>query len=173
MITIRYVIGDATAPLSTPAIIAHVCNDLGAWGRGFVLALSRRWPQLPELYRQHLAAFPTHPLGSVQFLTVEPDLQVANMIAQHGIRPSASGPPIRYAALRQCLTAVATQARLSNATVHLPRIGCGLAGGTWDRVGPLIVETLSVHDIPVVVYDLGLRPAPPTPPDPSLHRSTL
>jgi hypothetical protein len=24
-------------------LICHICNDLGGWGKGFVLALSRRW----------------------------------------------------------------------------------------------------------------------------------
>jgi len=23
-----------------------------------------------------------------------------------------------------------------NAKVHMPRIGCGLAGGTWDKIEP-------------------------------------
>jgi len=43
---IAYVMGDATAPKADgPKIIVHVCNDVGAWGRGFVVALSRRWPE--------------------------------------------------------------------------------------------------------------------------------
>lgn len=41
-----YVYGDATVPLGTGnRIIAHICNDTGAWGRGFVLFLSRRAPE--------------------------------------------------------------------------------------------------------------------------------
>jgi hypothetical protein len=42
------VVGDATAPAgSGPRVIVHVCNDVGKWGRGFVLALSRKWAE-PE-----------------------------------------------------------------------------------------------------------------------------
>jgi hypothetical protein len=37
--------------------------------------------------------------------------------------------------------------------VHMPRIGCGLAGGTWDRVGPIVDWTLDRRD--VFVYDFG------------------
>ena len=33
-------------------IIAHVCNDSGGWGRGFVLALSKKWPEPESKYRQ-------------------------------------------------------------------------------------------------------------------------
>jgi hypothetical protein len=35
---IRFVRGDATSPRARgPKLIAHVCNDLGGWGKGFVL----------------------------------------------------------------------------------------------------------------------------------------
>ena len=41
--SIRYVEGDATRPLGNdPCIVVHICNDFGAWGRGFVLAISGR-----------------------------------------------------------------------------------------------------------------------------------
>jgi hypothetical protein len=40
---IQYIAGDATAPIGDGnKIIAHVCNDIGAWGAGFVLAISKR-----------------------------------------------------------------------------------------------------------------------------------
>jgi O-acetyl-ADP-ribose deacetylase (regulator of RNase III) len=45
---ITYLTGDATAPVGTGTkIIAHVCNDIGRWGKGFVLVISKRWPE-PE-----------------------------------------------------------------------------------------------------------------------------
>jgi O-acetyl-ADP-ribose deacetylase (regulator of RNase III) len=45
---IKYIRGDATAPSAKGVkLIAHVCNDIGGWGKGFVVAVSRRWPE-PE-----------------------------------------------------------------------------------------------------------------------------
>ena len=45
---ITYIRGDATAPSAKGIkLIAHVCNDIGGWGKGFVVAVSRRWPE-PE-----------------------------------------------------------------------------------------------------------------------------
>ncbi len=41
------------------------------------------------------------------------------------------------------------------ASVHMPRIGCGLAGGKWSRVEPLVTERLAKRDIAVTVYDHG------------------
>jgi hypothetical protein len=40
---VSYIIGDATDPSrDQPGVIVHVCNEVGARGRGFVLDLSRR-----------------------------------------------------------------------------------------------------------------------------------
>jgi hypothetical protein len=35
----------------------------------------------------------------------------------------------------------------------MPRIGCGLAGGKWERIESIIVKTLCEADVPVTVYD--------------------
>jgi hypothetical protein len=41
------------------------------------------------------------------------------------------------------------------ASVHMPRIGCGLAGGKWEEIEPIIERTLVAKGMTVVVYDLG------------------
>ena len=78
---------------------------------------------------------------------------VANMVAQTGLRVTKSGPPIRYEALAVCLGHVASKAIELGASVHMPRIGCGLAGGKWSEVEPLIIEHLGRRGVVVVVYD--------------------
>lgn len=72
--TIKYLVGDATFPLGTGnKIIAHICNDIGGWGLGFVLALSKRWKQPEKEYRQwHLSkATSNFKLGEIQLVKVE------------------------------------------------------------------------------------------------------
>lgn len=158
--TIRYLTGDATAPQTAgPAIIAHVCNDIGAWGAGFVLAVSRRWPEPAAAYRAwHHEGGNGFALGAVQVVPVAPILWVANMIAQHGTRPDRTGrQPIRYAALSRCLGALAVHATARGASVHMPRIGAGLAGGDWNLIEQLITTQLCKAGIAVTVYDLPRR----------------
>ncbi|MEV6598634.1 macro domain-containing protein [Actinoplanes sp. NPDC051346] len=148
--------GDATSPQAKgPKIIAHVCNDIGGWGKGFVLAVSRRWPAPERDYRawHRGRAGNDFALGAVRLVQVRPDTWVANLVGQHGIRRGSSGPPIRYDAIERCLATLADHALQLGASVHMPRIGCGLAGGRWERIEPLIVSTLSVQNIPVTVYD--------------------
>jgi O-acetyl-ADP-ribose deacetylase (regulator of RNase III) len=158
MKSLTIVAGDATSPQAKgPKIIAHVCNDLGGWGKGFVLAVSRRWPEPERAYRRwhRERARNDFALGAVQVVPVLPDVWVANMIGQHGMRTGSGGPPIRYDALERCLNALAGHALAHGASVHMPRIGCGLAGGRWERVEPLVNGALGARDIDVTVYDHG------------------
>ncbi|WP_407540165.1 hypothetical protein Q0M94_01845 [Deinococcus radiomollis] len=49
---IRYVEADATQPTGEGRkILVHVCNDIGAWGRGSVLGLSQRFPEPERRYK--------------------------------------------------------------------------------------------------------------------------
>ncbi|MEU4640532.1 macro domain-containing protein [Micromonospora sp. NPDC023814] len=158
MTPLRIIKGDATSPQAKgPKVIAHICNDLGGWGKGFVVAISRRWPQPERDYRdwhRHRAGN-DFALGATRLVRVTPDVWVANMVGQRGIRTGSGGPPIRYDAVERCLTSLADQAQALGASVHMPRIGCGLAGGTWSRMEPVIERTLCARDVAVTVYDHG------------------
>ncbi|WP_299534643.1 macro domain-containing protein [uncultured Streptomyces sp.] len=158
MTDIAYVTGDATAPGGEGVkLIVHVCNDLGGWGKGFVLAVSRRRPEPEAAYRRwHRERVGNDfGLGAVQFVPVGPFLWVANLIGQRGLRRGSKGVPVRYEAIDAGLAAVAVKAAELGASVHMPRIGCGLAGGTWSRIEPLIAERLTARGVPVTVYDVG------------------
>ncbi|GGL78834.1 Appr-1-p processing protein [Streptomyces fumigatiscleroticus] len=155
---ISYVRGDATVPsVKGVKVIAHVCNDIGGWGKGFVLALSRRWPEPEAAYRawHRDRAANDFGLGAVQLVRVEPYVWVANMIGQRGVRRGSKGVPVRYEAIGTALDRLAGHAAELGASVHMPRIGCGLAGGRWSRVEPLVTERLVRRGIPVTVYDHG------------------
>jgi O-acetyl-ADP-ribose deacetylase (regulator of RNase III) len=154
---IQYVTGDATAPATEgPRIIAHVCNDVGGWGKGFVVAISRRWPEPEAAYRKWYAdKAPEFELGAIQIVQVDSGFWVANMVGQRGLRNGPEGPPIRYPAIRDCLAKLAVEALQRGASVHMPRIGCGLAGGKWDEIEPLIAETLLAAGVSVTVYDFS------------------
>jgi O-acetyl-ADP-ribose deacetylase (regulator of RNase III) len=154
---INYVKGDATHPPGEdPRIVVHVCNDIGAWGAGFVLAVSKKWPAAERGYREWHKSSGELPfeLGQVQFVQVEPAVWVANLIGQRGVTGSRGVPPIRYDAVREGLARVASFAAQHGASVHMPRIGCGLAGGTWEEVGRLVEEELAEKGVAVTVYDL-------------------
>jgi O-acetyl-ADP-ribose deacetylase (regulator of RNase III) len=157
---IIYLNGDATHPKSSgPVIIVHICNDVGGWGAGFVLAISKRWSEPERRFRawfkKENPADPEFGLGKVQIVDVEPGVMIANLIGQHGLKRSGSTAPIRYEAVEQGLREIAGVALKNGASIHMPRIGCGLAGGSWDKVEPLILKTLIAEGLGVTVYDFA------------------
>ncbi|MFG2177803.1 Appr-1-p processing protein [Streptomyces abikoensis] len=156
---IEYVRGDATCPQGDgPKVICHVVNDAGGWGRGFVVALSRRWPQPEAAYRRWYKERPSgsgFALGEIQLVSAEPGVWVANMVGQRGIRTRGSDRvPVRYEAIDQALQRLAEAALRLGASVHMPRIGAGLAGGRWERIEPLIRARLVSRGLAVTAYDL-------------------
>lgn len=155
---INYVIGDATYPVGDrPKIIAHICNDVGKWGSGFVLAISKKWPKARQEYRSFMArnqVTNAPMLGTVQFVNVERGIIVANMIAQRGISYSHE-KVVDYVALAECMHLVNGYAIETKLTVHMPRIGTGLGGGNWTDIEKIVAEKF--QDVDVFVYDLPVK----------------
>jgi O-acetyl-ADP-ribose deacetylase (regulator of RNase III) len=156
---INYVKGDATNPSGSGfKVICHICNDIGAWGRGFVMALSKKWPQLKPEYQQFINSYKVlkqNPLGQVQFIGVGNNTAVCNMIAQHGLISMDNPQPIKYFPLEKCLEQVGFYYYATNppTSIHMPRIGCGLAGGKWELIEPIIQDKLCKLGLEVFVYD--------------------
>ncbi len=145
---ITYTAGDVTKPIiDGQLIIAHVVNNLGGWGRGTVLAISEQWPKPERMYRDWFKSNDKFLLGEVQFVIVSNEISVANMLAQKGFGEDRFQPD----AVESCLNKVAGQARITNATIHMPRICCGLGGASWQQIEPLIEKTM--NDIQVYIYD--------------------
>ena len=156
MTAIQYVEGDATRPIGEgPKILVHVCDDTGSWGKGFVMAISKRWKEPEREYRRwrREAAELPFELGQVQFVQAEPGLWVANLIGQQGLGVRNGVPPVRYPAIRTGLSRVGQFAQEHGASIHLPRIGCGLAGGKWEEIEPLLESELVAAGVAVTVYD--------------------
>jgi len=149
---IRYLKGDATAPDAEGVkIIVHCCNDIGAWGAGFVMALSRKWEEPEREYREW-SKYGRLTLGEVQFVSVGGRTLIANLVGQRGLRGPDNPSPVNYGAIATGMRKVGEKAQLHRASIHMPRMGCGLAGGSWDMIEAILKET--VGDLPVTVYDL-------------------
>lgn len=153
---ITYFSGDATDPVEVKGrkIIVHIVNTIGAWGRGFVLALSRRWKEPETEYRKWFETSGYKlSLGEVQFVKIEKELIVANMVGQESIGWRDGVPPIRYEAVDTCLKKVAAVAKKHGASVVGPRFGSSLAGGKWEEIEKLIIKNLCEQDIAVYIYE--------------------
>jgi len=152
---IKEVDGDALQPRGTgPRLVAHVVPDTNSvWGgSGFASQVRHRFPSVWTQFRNETLAKHRAPaLGEVFLGVIGTNVTVAHMVAQRGIG-AASSQRLRYAALAKCLSEVRTKAQELGASVHMPRVGTGHGGASWDVVKELISEELVDKGVATTVY---------------------
>jgi hypothetical protein len=152
---LHYVHGNVLEPQGTGSrIICQLVNDKARrWGGGVAAQSAKQYPQAERAFSSWIAELPPSArLGKVHLSDLGNDTMLASFVAQHGIGPSDQ-PRLRYAALQACLSEIAEEGARRQASIHLPRVGTS-AGGEWERIEQMLVETLVSRGCPVKVYDL-------------------
>ena len=153
---IEYLVGDAREARGTgKRVIAHIVNDGTArWGAGFALQVAKEWSFIQEEFQEWVNQDRRNlSLGKVHCAKIDDDLSIVHMVAQKGYGPSGK-PRIRYADLGDALRQLHEIASSQGASVHMPRIGTGQAGGNWELIRDLVDEHLVRRRTPVFVYAL-------------------
>jgi O-acetyl-ADP-ribose deacetylase (regulator of RNase III) len=149
--------GDALRPRGKgPKLVAHVVpNTPRVWGgAGFASKVRRSYPDAwTQFKRETIDQHRTPVLGEILLTPIGDDITFAHMVAQQGIGASDS-PRLRYSALAQCLAELRMKAFELGATVHMPRIGTGHGGASWDVVKELITDELVIQGVSTTVYSL-------------------
>ena len=115
-------------------VIAHVVNNRDAMGAGVARAIYIKWPEVKSAYHKGLLR-----LGITQVVPiVENKLYVLNLCAQDGYGNDGRKYLVDYALVACMQTAISFSNRYE-LPLYIPyKMGCGLAGGSWDD----IAETL-------------------------------
>lgn len=176
---IQYVQGDITKPVETgdARYIVHIVNDRGGFGRGVAHAIAEAWPNVRNrylewyrvgstwsshlLFDESLSRRSPFELGEYQIVQVDSapnPLYVVNILAQHGYRSAQNPVPFQVDYAYKALKSLAYQIAYGShpyATVHMPRIGCGLGGSSWNLVETMVHQALVERSVNVYVYDLA------------------
>jgi len=112
-------------------------------------------------------------LGQIQLVVANPNIflnectYVCNLIGQHrtGIQEIAgvSIPPVDYRSIREGFARLKKEYLncITNETpvfsLHMPRLGTGLAGGDWCEIEKILNEVFFDTDMDIFVYDLPRR----------------
>lgn len=149
-------------------MIAHVCNNKGAWGVGFVVPLAAKYPITRQEYLNwYNASYTNIPvqdmdkevvyeektmmLGTIQVIRVDPLVSVCNMVAQ----TLGCKRPLYYNHLCTCMDELVNimQRKYKPSLSHIicPQFGAGLAGGDWNIIEQLIIDCWVRCDINVTV----------------------
>ena len=153
---IQVIHGDVLNPRGPgPKVICQLVNDQArVWGGGVAKSAAKKFPAAQRDFAAWIASIPlSKRLGEVRIFEADKSTFIASLVGQHGHGASAT-PRIRYAAIEQCMERIAAFALDHSASVHMPRIGAGASGGSWDTVEEIINGTLVADHVPVTVYDL-------------------
>ncbi|MCY3703033.1 MAG: hypothetical protein OXG16_10175 [Rhodospirillales bacterium] len=152
---ITYLHGDVLQPQgNSPKILCQLVNDRAKkWGGGVARKTAYRFPEAEDDFARSLFGIPRKErLGQVIFSKADKDITIASLIAQEGFGPSLF-PRIRYQALERCLATVTAKALRSGASIHMPRIGTGAAGGEWAVVEEMLGDTMVRSGLSVTIYE--------------------
>lgn len=153
---IRLVHGNVLEPRNDGnKVICQLVNDKAVkWGGGVARKIAKRFPGAEEAFTEQAIQIPQRDrLGRVIFSKASDDLTIASLIGQEGFGPSLF-PRIRYSALQTCLEQVADHAASIGASIHMPKIGTGSAGGDWSTIEELLDDVMVREGLFVTVYDV-------------------
>lgn len=142
-------------------VIAHGCNCFHTMGSGIARQIASFAPKALIADKQTLYGDKTK-LGCLTYAYSGPSGDpnnikcVVNLYTQYKFGTDKINVDYNAVAtaminLRQFIQ-TEEQARARHLKVGIPRIGCGLAGGDWKIVKPLIEAAF--HDHPIYVYSL-------------------
>lgn len=157
-------------------VISHIVNDLGIAGAGVALGIVRKWPLVYEQYTKwhgdngyydlsyelkKKATWIKHrmSLGETQFVEVEKDIFIANLVGQKGIGPNEFGlQPIRMDSLYECLLRL-RKFVVENKIVSVasPMFGSKRSGGDWKEILMMITDIFDDVNIEWFTYEFDER----------------
>lgn len=147
-------------------VITHGCNCFCIMGAGIAPKMAKAFGCDKYLSENEDFKGDINKLGNIDYVTstytggtnefdfFEFDLTVVNSYTQyHYGRNHKDGveKPLDYEALTLCLRKI--NHRFKGKRIGLPQIGCGLAGGDWNKVKSIIQRELKDCDVTVVIFD--------------------
>ena len=134
-------------------IIVHGCNAQSVMGSGVAKQLRATYPDIFTDYKNLIDDFyidGCSPLGQVAWSDISVDLVIANAITQN-FYGRDDKKYVSYDALDDAFQRVASFAKASDCTIHIPfLIGGGLGGGNANIIQRIIEE--NTQDLEVVYH---------------------
>lgn len=115
-------------------VIVHQVNCKKIMGAGLALQIRRKYPQH---FADYMAAEPK--LGNIVVTCIHSTLYIIGVYGQYSY--GRYGLHTNYSALRIAMIKAAQFAAQKNLPLYIPYgIGCGLAGGDWNRVAAILSD---------------------------------
>ncbi len=140
----REITGDLLALFAQGAFdfIGHGCNCFKAMDAGIARQIRKQFPEAKTADDQFA------PVGKERLgkYVIAPN-RIINIYSQY-----EPGKNLDTIALSEALSALNAELGPQKVSLGLPQIGCGIAGGNWSEIKPLIQDKLKDVELTVVVY---------------------
>lgn len=142
-------------------LIAHQTNCLGVMGAGIAKSIKNKWNLVYTQYINFckLLKYSKELLGKCQVCITgdKPINLVANLFGEYSFTESVAPYENRYTdydALKKALLDLKDFCKNNEITeIGIPyKLGCGLAGGDWDRVVYPMLQELFANDSIITLY---------------------
>ena len=133
-------------------VIVHGCNCFHAMNSGVAKAIRAEFPEVYETDVQLTKKGDRGKLGTINATPIvrgDVSFYVVNAYTQYDYGYDGS-QRVNYEALRKAFFCVAA---FKGKRIAYPKIGCGLAGGSWEIVSSIIDQELFGLDHTLVEFD--------------------
>lgn len=153
---IKYLNGDLLK--SGCDIICHQVNCMGVMGAGIALQIRNKWDNVYRQYKEHCKQNNYDDkilLGEILPIETKSGKIIINMFSQSNY--GRCGIYTNYDAFRFACIKIKTLYENKNIKnkikIGFPnKIGCGLAGGSWDIINKIIIEIFNDCDLEVEIW---------------------
>lgn len=134
--------------------IVHGCNAQGVMGSGVALGVKNTYPSAYEDYIKQYNSKEGLILGVAYPSSVSDNLVIWNAITQNLF--GAGTRQVSYDAIETCFSDINRFLKDGDGIwaqeIHIPYIGAGLGGGSWNIIKSIIEDTVS---FPVTVWSIN------------------
>jgi O-acetyl-ADP-ribose deacetylase (regulator of RNase III) len=153
---IRYIKGDVLD--SNAVYVLHGCNCVGGFGSGVAGQIAKKYPHVKDAYLHKFRTVGWE-LGDVQYVSIEKveyvdNRFIVNCATQYNYLPRNINH-FDTKAFTKILTQVRNAAICLEQfpSIAMPKIGSGLAGGSWEDAEQIINEVFGNEIIDVYVLE--------------------
>ena len=147
-------------------IICHQTNCKRSMGKGIAWQIRQKWPKvyddycfyIDRMYNSGAASKSSDLLGMISWTELEDNKYVMNFFSQDKYYPIGRRHT-DYKAFTKCCNALKKfilehDLDKSNITIGFPyKIGCGLAGGSWNVVSAIIEREFEDYNVEIYEYE--------------------
>ena len=131
--------------------IVHGVNCRGGFGSGLAGQIAEEYPDVRKAYLK-VHNNEGHVLGSVTGFYVLENGIIYNEATQDNFGYDGE-KYVSYDAIESCLKELKKKQEWTGRSLGIPRIGCGLAGGSWNVVKAIIEDVFKDSEVKVTVYE--------------------